>query len=480
VGRYGGDEFVSILKNAGRGAAEDYREKVTTAIRNATVFGSTSGDRVPIQASLGIAVFPDEAPSIEDVLALSDEAMYAVKRQRPLGRTTDPEKYMLNVGRLTGILGAFGPLLSESDTIQSKMEVLAQRLLTGSGSDAIVFTLWERPEAAPVVRSALAPTNQSLLAAVNSYFETLSYADHEIWQELFRSPGPLVVRDLEEDERISDSTRALATAAGIRSALIVPLIGPDTVIGALYVCSRQKDNFGPADSEFFCTVGEHLAAIANTSFLLARIKEGAARLAEEREATVMRLAAAAEAHDPAVGPHHSRVRGLSELIALELGYEQDAAREVGLAAALHDVGRLYISESLLASTGVLTAAERLELQSHTVHGARFLDGPGMELGVLVARYHHERWDGAGYPEGLQGEAIPEAAAITAVADSLDAMTHDRSYQRHRSLSEAIEEVSGQTGKQFSPKVVNALLSLYRQGSLGDVLSVESNQIDKAA
>jgi len=480
VGRYGGDEFLSILKNVSRRDAEDYRDNVMSALRNARVLESVTGDPIVVHASLGIAMFPGEANKIEDLLSLSDEAMYAVKRQRPVGRDTNRRKYELNVERLAGILGVFAPLLSDADALGDKVDGLAHRLLTGTGSECIVVTLWPRHDAVPVVRSAFASTSKGLEPQLNSYFETLSYDEKPIWQQLRRSGRSLVISNLEADERLTDSDRELARAAGMRSALLVPLNGPDGIIGALYVGSRREDSFGPADVQFFNAVAEHLLAVTHTSFLLDEIREGAVRLAEEHEATVMQLAAAAEAHDPAVGPHQSRVRQIAELIARELGLSPADAHQLGLAAALHDVGKLYVAESLLASTAVLTTEEKRQFQKHTVLGARFLDGSGTELAAVVARSHHERWDGGGYPDGLRAEEIPEAARIVTVADALDAMTHDRSYQQHRSLSNAVEEISAQAGNQFSPQVVEALLSLYERGVLDDLLSLESGHMEKAA
>jgi HD domain len=102
-------------------------------------------------------------------------------------------------------------------------------------------------------------------------------------------------------------------------------------------------------------------------------------------------------------------------------------------------------------------------RTHPAHvtylGSTFLAGPGTELSAEVAQSHHERWDGGGYPDGLRGEEIPEAARMTSVADVLDAITTDRSYQRHRSLAFAIAVISSQSGKQFSRRL-SRLLSRY--------------------
>jgi HD-GYP domain-containing protein (c-di-GMP phosphodiesterase class II) len=106
------------------------------------------------------------------------------------------------------------------------------------------------------------------------------------------------------------------------------------------------------------------------------------------------------------------------------------------------------------------------MKHHTTWGAEFLAGrPGFELAATIARSHHERWDGGGYPDGLAGEAIPESAAIVAVADSFDAMTSDRPYRTARSVAAAMREIAACSGKQFSPSVVHALARLHRQRKL---------------
>ena len=135
---------------------------------------------------------------------------------------------------------------------------------------------------------------------------------------------------METDERLADSDRTMARAGGLQSLLIVPMNGPDGIIGALRVGSLQKENFGPLEIRFFNAVAEHVVAIVQASFLLDENKRALGRLEEEHEATVMRLAAAAEAHDPAVGPHQSRVREISELIARELGFKPEEARALTL------------------------------------------------------------------------------------------------------------------------------------------------------
>ena len=106
------------------------------------------------------------------------------------------------------------------------------------------------------------------------------------------------------------------------------------------------------------------------------------------------------------------------------------------------------------------------MKHHAVWGEEFLAGrPGFELASVIARSHHERWHGGGYPAGLSGEEIPEAAAIVAVADSFDAMTSDRPYRPRRSMAAAVQEIAACSGKQFSPKVVEAMMRLHKRRKL---------------
>jgi putative two-component system response regulator len=200
--------------------------------------------------------------------------------------------------------------------------------------------------------------------------------------------------------------------------------------------------------------------------LVDQLQSTSTRLAQAQGDTVLLLAAAAEAHDLATGLHLQGVRALTQALARELGYSDDDASALGLAAVLHDIGKIRVPDSVLASPGPLPDDDWELMKQHTVWGAEFLaDRPGFELASEIALCHHERWDGSGYPQGLSDKAIPEAATIVTVADSFDAMTHDRPYRARRSTDEAVQEILAHSGRQFSPKVVAALKRLYQRGAL---------------
>jgi putative two-component system response regulator len=175
------------------------------------------------------------------------------------------------------------------------------------------------------------------------------------------------------------------------------------------------------------------------------------------EETVTALATALETKDTGTRAHSQRVQRYA--LTLADGVEPTLAgnQSASYGFLLHDVGKIGIPDEILQKPGPLTRAERGHMESHTVLGEQmlggvaFLDGDGLR----VVRSHHERWDGAGYPDGLRGDEIPVGARIFAVADALDAMTSDRPYRRALSWDTARREILDESGAQFDPHVVGA-------------------------
>jgi ribonuclease P protein subunit RPR2 len=174
--------------------------------------------------------------------------------------------------------------------------------------------------------------------------------------------------------------------------------------------------------------------------------------------TVTALTDALEARHEATGHHALRVQryALELTDAIEPDLLEDASLEYGF--LLHDVGKIGIPDSVLDKPGPLDDAEMRLMQRHPMIGADMLaDVPLLDgEGLQVVRYHHERWDGSGYPNGLHGEEIPLGARIFAVADALDAMTSNRPYRGAGSWENALDEILRESGSQFDPRVVGAL------------------------
>jgi uncharacterized membrane protein len=185
-----------------------------------------------------------------------------------------------------------------------------------------------------------------------------------------------------------------------------------------------------------------------------------ARLRTETANALVALADALERRDPYTYEHSVRVAEYAARIGESFGLMAEDLDLIVSAARVHDLGKISIDNRILFKKGRLIDEERRQVNMHSAAGADLAGQFSMYgLGAKIIRHHHERWDGAGYPDGLAGEAIPLGARIIAVADVYDAMTSDRPYRRALSHHVAISELSGGKGSQFDPAVVDAFLAL---------------------
>ena len=182
--------------------------------------------------------------------------------------------------------------------------------------------------------------------------------------------------------------------------------------------------------------------------------------------TVLESLATVEARDAYTAGHSRRVRRLALAIGSELGLEGEDLRALGDAALFHDIGKLAIPDEILLKPTSLTADEWELMRSHCDEGARMVERVGfVEEAAPAIRHHHERFDGTGYPAGLEGESIPLAARVIHLADALDSMLTTRIYRPGRPAREALTEVWRGTGSQFCPACVSALVRVIAQGAL---------------
>jgi putative nucleotidyltransferase with HDIG domain len=170
--------------------------------------------------------------------------------------------------------------------------------------------------------------------------------------------------------------------------------------------------------------------------------------------------------DPVTYAHSERVARIAVGIGEELHLNAQDLEDLRLSALLHDIGKSAVRGSLLQKPDKLSNQEYARIKGHTEMGYELLRNiPGLERFASTARWHHERWDGTGYPDRLRGEATPRLARIVALADSVDVMLHGRSYQDARDPREVILEVRRSAGTHFDPSVVNALMSAWMGGLL---------------
>jgi PAS domain S-box-containing protein/putative nucleotidyltransferase with HDIG domain len=199
--------------------------------------------------------------------------------------------------------------------------------------------------------------------------------------------------------------------------------------------------------------------------LEARVRERTADLREANLDAIYMLAVACEAKDQDTGDHVRRIRTYAQAIARELGFDEREAESIGYSAVLHDVGKMHVPDHILKKPGALTDDERLIVQQHTVAGERILsEKPFFHRARLIARGHHENWDGSGYPDKSAGNAIPVEARIVHLADVYDALTTPRVYKLAWTGDDAAGVIRESRGKMFDPEIVKAFEALYRRGA----------------
>ena len=190
------------------------------------------------------------------------------------------------------------------------------------------------------------------------------------------------------------------------------------------------------------------------------------KLEQQNRQTMGMLATLVEARDTDAGAHLHSIQEFSIALARRLGFSEKDAREIAYASMMHDVGKANVPDSVLKKPGKLTAEERRIMRDHTAWGDQLLSENGdFELARVVARSHHEHWDGSGYPDGLSGPDIPLVARIVAVADIYDALISKRPYKEAWTQLEAIREIERIAGSDLDPQIAGAFIALWHDGTI---------------
>lgn len=195
-----------------------------------------------------------------------------------------------------------------------------------------------------------------------------------------------------------------------------------------------------------------------TNLLEWKVREQTRHIRLAHEETIQRLVTACMFRDDETGGHIKRTGLSSALVAQAAGWSTEMVELIQLAAPMHDVGKVGIPDSILRKPGKLTSEEFKIMQQHTVIGADMLSGslsPVLQMAEQIAHFHHERWDGTGYPNRLAGEDIPKAARILAIIDVYDALTHDRVYRRALPEEQVLQIIEDGRGTHFDPSVTKA-------------------------
>ena len=295
----------------------------------------------------------------------------------------------------------------------------------------------------------------------SKFLEEFSLSDEERSGLLAAEVPALLVR--ESNDAFLNRYYDLLTAEGIE--LVVPMIVRQELTGFVLLGGKASgEEFSAEDFETIGAMVRHIGVGIHTHRLIEQVAQRAAenrRLYEELRAiyrdTVRAFAAAIDIKDKYTQGHSERVGRYSEIIARELGWSEEEVEGIQIAGYLHDVGKLVVDRNIINAPYHIDAKASNELNKHPVAGYEILapiNHPYADI-PLMAKYHHERLDGRGYPDGLTDEQIPLGAKIVSLADSFDAMTTDRPYRRRRSFEDVIRDLRQNSGTQFDPKVVVA-------------------------
>jgi len=243
------------------------------------------------------------------------------------------------------------------------------------------------------------------------------------------------------------------------SSMSVPLVGKNKLFGVLNVSKTAGQTFTASDLQIVLILSSQVVTAMENAALYENLRENYFR-------TVQALVAAVEAKDPYTRWHSTNVAKYAVAVARDLGMSPSQLEEIHIAAILHDVGKIGISELIISKPARLSREEFDLMKDHPAHGLRILEPIGFSSAIINAIYqHHERYDGRGYPQGLAGEEIAFEARILNVADTIDAMVSERPYRGTISSQEVLIELQRESGGQFDPRVAESAKRLIEKGLL---------------
>jgi len=285
---------------------------------------------------------------------------------------------------------------------------------------------------------------QKFVCKVPELSDGLTHFSQNLGQEVYSENRPIILDQQEASARFDLSS--------IKSAICQPLMSKGKIIGTLCLV-RQTDikRFTPGQLTTLSLFAAKAALSIENSKLYTELEDAYFD-------TVEALANAIEARDQYTAGHTERVWEITQSIARTLGWDEQRIKELRMGAVLHDVGKIGVPDSILNKRGQLSAEEQEIMQTHPDLGARIVRQiEFLKPALPYILFHHERYDGKGYPTGLRGEAIPIQGRLLAVVDTFDAITSDRPYRKGQGVDEAVAEIKRNCGTQFDPDIIKAFL-----------------------
>jgi diguanylate cyclase (GGDEF)-like protein len=454
--RVGGDEFALVVD----GGAE-------AGIRVAERIRASVGGELTVSA--GVATFPVDALTKDELVHKADLALYAAKRAgkdtaisfgddvrgavaRPASEVVyeDLHERMGSEAVRADVLGALATVtaavrsLGRETSLEATLRGAARHLTAIVDGTACVFS---RLDDGTLQEAAVFAPSPWTFDPGSAYL----LDDYPVTVDALQSGEPRTASLA--DAGVDEGEAFVLRKIGMRAVLILPLVVQGRPWGLAEIYDARDRSFGPADSGLAQLVAGHVEA------LIGQFEDAEAVERLYRE-TLGSLSNALEAKDGYTGAHAQEVSSLAVSVGRRLGLSTSALQAVELGALLHDIGKIRVPESILNKPGPLTDDEWAVMRNHPEAGERILAPIASLAEVLpIVRGSHERWDGGGYPDGLAGEDIPVGARIVAVCDAFRAMVEPRPYRAALGREAALEELAVNAGGQFDPGCVDALLTV---------------------
>ena len=331
------------------------------------------------------------------------------------------------------------------DDLPAQLERVLDRLVLIIKPDRAAILLVD-PQTGALIPRAVRPSG--------AYSSVSEFASSTVVREALNARDVFIVHDIRMDPRMQQAASVLMS--GVRSVICVPLLGRSGPIGVLYADKLGVEQFAPSQAEYAAAFAGHAAAALET-----------AQLYDERQrhfrATLEAFAKALEARDQYTAGHSERVTAYSLLLARRSGQYSADFETIRRAGMLHDIGKVGVPDAVLLKPGPLDARERALINAHVTIGYEMLEPlPFLGTSLAAVRGHHERWDGAGYPDRLAGADIHPHARLMAVADCYDAMTSARPYRNALPVEEAVRRLRAASGTQFDPDMIELFDSVQQE------------------
>lgn len=269
----------------------------------------------------------------------------------------------------------------------------------------------------------------------------------------------ILTTNAQEDPRFENQMSVAAYQ--LRSILCAPLKIKDELIGVIYVDNRARAGiFQMQDQNLITAFADQAAVAIDNARLFDDLQDKNRELEEAYQATLEGWVSALDMRDKETEGHTQRVTVLTQRLAKALGVNDNVMVHITRGALLHDIGKMAIPDGILLKPGPLTNDERELMKKHPVYAFDMLKRIEFLLPAIdIPHYHHEKWDGTGYPDGLSGDAIPFPARIFPVVDVWDALTSDRPYRKGLPQDEVRARIKADSGSHFDPNVVDVFLEM---------------------